>query len=429
MSSHRVDPELSTKALELATELILAICGGAAGPVVEVAHSAHLPTLVPIALNYAHLERLLGVSIAPADISKILSAVGCEILAEDSKSIKVQTPSWRFDLKIPEDLIEEIARVYGYDNITPQVPAFPLVVSPHKEIYNTRETLKNFLCARGLREVISFSFIDAKEHEHFKEGRIAQVLKNPISSDLSEMRLSVIPSLLKILQYNERRQVDTVRIFELGRIYDAHETPVLAGLLYGAREPQSWLTAERVDFYDAKGLLEALFEFLHIEDVRFKNQDLPSFIHPGQGVAIFVQDQCVGYVGALHPACQSAFDIKFVPLVFEVQLAALSKARFPEAVSISKFPGIRRDLALVVPEVHSAQALLDVIAAVPGDLLSDVFVFDVYQGEHVAKNYKSLAIALVLQHTDHTLVDNEVDSYVQQVMQALQSKLGVVLRT
>ena len=431
-ASHRfergVDPALPVRALELATELILEICGGAAGPVVDVANSAHLPVSATITLSYAHLEKLLGVSIAATEISKILSAVGCEILVEDSKSIAVKAPSWRFDLNIPEDLIEEVARVYGYDNIEPQVPVFPLAVRSHKEIDNAQETLKNFLCARGLREVISFSFIDAKEHEYFKEGRSAQVLQNPISSDLSEMRLSVIPSLLKILQYNERRQVDCVRIFELGRIYDAKETPVLAGLLYGAREPQSWLTAERLDFYDAKGLLEALFAFLHIENIQFKNQDLPSFIHPGQGVSIWVGGQCVGYVGALHPACQSAFEVKLVPFVFEVQLAALSQAQFPAVVNISKFPSIRRDLALVVPEIHSAQAVLDVIAAVPSDLLSDAFVFDVYQGEHVAKNHQSLAIALILQHTDHTLVDTEVEHYVQQVIQALQEKLSVVLR-
>ncbi len=431
-ASHRfergVDAALFMPALELATELILQTCGGAAGPIVEVTDAEHVPVAADITLSYAHLNKLLGMVIAATDIRKILTALGCEVLREDASSISVKAPTWRFDLKIPEDLIEEVARVYGYDHIAAEVPVFPLVSGARKEIDNPGHTLKNFLCARGLREVVSFSFIDAKEHEYFKEGRSAQVLKNPISSDLSEMRLSVIPSLLKILQYNERRQVDSVRIFEMGRIYDAHETPVLAGLLYGAREPQSWQSQERLDFYDLKGLLEALFDFLHIENVRFKAQDLPSFIHPGQGIAIFVRDQCVGYFGALHPACQSAFDLKFAPLVFEVHLAALAQAKFPEASNVSKFPSIRRDLALVVPEAHSAQAVLDVIAKVPG-LLADAFVFDVYQGEHVPKNYKSLAVALILQHADHTLVDAEVEEYVQQVLQALQSQLSVVLRT
>lgn len=424
-----VDPNLATEALELATQLILEVCGGEASSIFETTHKSNLPKPKEINLSYEQLEKLLGSAIDPQEIKHSLERIGCDIVRQDKKAIKVKTPTWRFDLHIPEDLIEEIARVHGYEKFVPQIPSFPLQVHRTKEMQNTPQALKDFLCARGLQEVITFSFIDAKEHQYFADGRIAHLLTNPISSDLSEMRLSLIPSLIKVLQYNERRQVDHVRIFELGRIYEDKETTMLAGLLYGMREPNSWYSKATLDFYDVKGLVESLCDFTDQKSFNFKTQDLPSWIHPGQGMSVWIRGVHVGYFGALHPACQNAFELKGTPLVFELALSSLLIGNHPEILPISKFPSIRRDLALVVPESCSAEAVIHAIVEVPSDLLADAFVFDVYQGEHVAHNHKSLAIALILQHNDHTLVDTEVEQYVQQVIAVLQNKLNIKLRT
>lgn len=424
-----VDPMLAPEALEFATQLILEVCGGEPSEIFENTHKSNLPKSSEISLTYERLEKLLGSSIEAKEIKKILEGLGCETLKQDKKGIKIKTPSWRFDLSIAEDLIEEIARVHGYENFAPQVPSFPLQIRATQEIQNSTSGLKEFLCARGLREVITFSFVDPKEQQDFKGERTAQVLNNPISSDLSEMRLSLIPSLLKVLQYNERRQIENVRIFELGHIYEAKETNMLAGLLYGMKEPHSWYGSAPLDFYDLKGVVEALFDFADVENVNFKTQELPAWVHPGQSLSIWVNGNKVGYCGALHPACQSHFDLKLSPWIFELELAALSIAKHPQILAISKFPSIRRDLALVVPIAHTAEQVLNTIIEVPGDLLEDAFIFDVYQGEHVAEGYKSLAVALILQHQDHTLVDTEVDAYIQEVKTALKAKLNIELRT
>jgi phenylalanyl-tRNA synthetase beta chain len=424
-----VDPNLAPEALELATQLILEICGGEASPIFENTHKSNLPKTIEITLNFERLEKLLGSSIDPKEINKILAGIGCEILKQDKKTIKVKTPSWRFDLTIPEDLIEEVARVHGYEQFAPQIPNFPLQVRATREIQNSTQGIKDFLCARGLREVITFSFVDPKEQQFFKEGKTAHVLTNPISSDLSEMRLSLIPSLLKVLQYNERRQVEDVRIFEIGCRYADQETISLSALLYGAKEPHNWYGNGSLDFYDLKGLVEALFNFAGVAKVNFKTKDLPGFLHPGQSLTIWVDDAKVGYLGALHPACQNAFDLKLTPWVVEIESAALSIGRHPQIVAISKFPSIRRDLALVVPEQHSAEAVLNAIVKIPNDLLNDAFVFDVYQGEHVKAGHKSVAVALILQHQDHTLVDEEVEQYIKAVVKKLNDKLQITLRT
>jgi phenylalanyl-tRNA synthetase beta chain len=423
-----VDPNLVHEALELASQLIIEVCGGSASSICETRHKSNLPKPNEITLTYEHLEKLLGTMIEPKEISKILTGIGCEILKQNKTAIKIKTPCWRFDLHIPEDLIEELVRVHGYEQIKAQIPAFPLQTRGTKELQNTPNELKDYLCARALREVITFSFVDAKDQAFFTETKSPQVLNNPISSDLSVMRLSLIPSLLKVLQYNERRQVESVRIFEMGRIYEATEINMLAGLLYGAREPQSWHGNNALDFYDLKGLIEGLFAFADVENVNFKTQDLPPWLHPGQGLSIWVNGQKVGYFGALHPACQSAFDLKLTPWVFELTLAALALSKRPKAFTISKFPSIRRDLALVMPENCPAEQVIKAIVEVPGDILADLFIFDVYQGEHIAAGYKSLALALILQHIDHTLVDTEVEAYIQQVIIVLK-QMNIVLRT
>lgn len=424
-----VDPNLAHEALELATHMILDVCGGEAANICETRHKSNLPKNFEIIMYYAHLEKLLGSGVDVKEIAKILDGIGCELIKQTKDFIKVKTPCWRFDLHIAEDLIEEIARVHGYDKFAPIIPSFPLQVRMTKEVHNSTQAIKDFLCARGMTEVITFSFVDPKEHQYFKDDRQARVLTNPLSSDLSEMRLSLMTSLLKVLQYNERRQVENVRIFEVGRIYETNEITMLGGLLYGQREPHNWQGNALIDFYDLKGLLEALFHFTLIDQIEFKNQGLPSWVHPGQSLSIWLNDKKIGYMGALHPQCQSAFDLKHLPYLFEIELSALSVGKPPKANPVSKFPSIRRDLALIIPEAHSAEIVLSVIKKVPGDLLADAYVFDVYQGEHVAKGHKSLAIALLLQHKDHTLVDTEVDQYIQGVVARLQSKLNAVLRT
>lgn len=427
-----VDFALPERAIELASQLIIDICGGEAAEIVVAKDKDHMPQSPEVTLYYRQVEKLLGQTIDVTEISKTLTGLGCKILKKDKTMIKIEAPSWRFDISIPEDLIEEVARIHGYDHFQPQVPSYPVKVGHKKEIQNELNSIKAFLCARGQREVITFSFIDSKDQQFFKGNKKVLSLKNPISSDLGEMRLSLMPSLIKVLQYNERRQIESIRIFEIGRIYEQQaesivETDTLGVLLYGAREPDNWYGNSLLDFYDLKGLIEALFQFTDI-DFNLKTTDIPAWVHPGQGASIWVNGENVGYLGALHPQCQAVFELKHTPLVFELKLSALDEGYMPKAKAISKYPSIRRDLALVVPETYSSEQIIKTIVQIQNDILMDVFIFDVYQGEHLAVGTKSIAVALILQHDDRTLVDEEVEKYLQQVKENL-NNLGIMLRT
>ena len=428
-----VDPDMVLPALHLATQLIIDLCGGEAGPVIELKQHQYLPVRAKITLSYAHLEKLLGVAISKEEVARILTGIGAKLEEQQVQALSLIPPSWRFDLKIPEDLIEEVARIKGYDHLPVKIPTLLLRANVQCEAEHTLADLKIFLGAQGLQEVLSFSFVDPELQQHFLTYEGVFNLTNPISQDLAQMRISLIPSIIKILQYNERRQQEDMRIFELGKTYVKQaegpvETLMLAGALMGARIPKNWQEHSALDFYDLKGLMERLFSFSRSTDLTFCSADLPAWLHPGQGVSVHLASENIGYFGALHPKFQALFAFKEPVFIFELKAQCLLRGHIPVAKPVSKYPSIRRDLALVVPNTKSAKSVLASIAQHKGALLKDCFIFDVYQGEHVLQGHKSLAIALILQHQDRTLVDSEVEAFIQELIIKLQAE-GMLLRS
>ena len=437
-ASHRfergVDPERVVPALERATALIIEICGGTPGPIVQSVHQAGLPSPAKITLAYAAVEKLLGLAVPAAEIESILQGVGCSIAAKNATELSVLTPSWRFDLNIPEDLIEEIARIKGYDAFPSKIPVLPVQAGRHKEAELCLDKLKDFLCAQGLQEVLSFSFVDPGLQQHFVANNIKPArLSNPISSDLAEMRVSLLPSLIKILQYNERRQQQEVRIFELGKTYvdvgaAYQETLMLAGVLTGARIPKHWQEQAAFDFYDLKGIIERLLSFSLGAESSYSQHKLPKWLHPGQGVCVNLQGEQIGYFGALHPELQILLELKQPVFIFELKADYLRTKRVPKAKDVSKYPTLRRDLALLIPEEKPAQEVLALIQENSAGMVLESFIFDVYQGEHLPSGYKSLAIALILQAAERTLTDKEVEACLAGLISKLQAA-GISLRS
>jgi len=439
-ASHRyergVDPELQRTAMERATALLLQIVGGEAGPVVEAVAPEHLPQKAPILLTAAKLDRILGHQIAKTEVSDILSRLGLKV-TETADGWQVLVPGYRFDISIAEDLIEEVARVYGYNNIPNVAPLAALKMRSFKEAALSVDTMRQLLVDRGYQEAITYSFVDPKVQQSLFPGVDALVLPNPISADMSAMRLNLWPGLLQAVQYNQSRQQNRLRLFEYGLkfIPDAtaeggvRQVPVIGGVIVGSLANEHWSIAERpVDFFDIKGDVEALLGLLSANDqVRFSAAE-HSALHPGQTAQVWVNNQAAGYVGALHPEAERKLGIKGKAYLFELELAALGERYIVQAQELSKYPANRRDLAIVVKsDVHFADIVAS-IKKVGVNQLVDLKLFDVYTGQGVADGFKSLAIALTLQDKARTLEDKDIQQVVNQVVSVLKDDFDATLR-
>ncbi|MGB1299044.1 MAG: phenylalanine--tRNA ligase subunit beta, partial [Psychrobium sp.] len=359
-ASHRyergVDPKLQFDAMERATELLLAIVGGQAGPIVEAVSEEHLPTSNQIELRRSRLERIVGISISDDQVTEILTRLGIETTAH-ADGWTCQSPSYRFDINIESDLIEEVARVYGYNNIPNVAPAALLTMSEHEEKALSVNDLRNAMVARGFNEAITYSFVDPKKQAVLFPELEPKVLPHPISADMSVMRVSLWTGLLAAVSNNQKRQQTRVRLFETGlRFYPdvssehgISQDPMIAGVIAGGISDEHWdLESRAVDFFDLKGDLEALMELTaDVEQFEFKKANLDA-LHPGQSAEIFVNDESVGFIGAIHPQHEKALGLNGRTIVFEIKQAALLQRKLPEAVAQSKFPANRRDIALVV---------------------------------------------------------------------------------
>jgi phenylalanyl-tRNA synthetase beta chain len=437
-SSHRfergVDPDLQRRALERATALVLAVVGGEPGPVIEAAAPEHLPRRPPIHLRAARIQRVLGLEVPGDEVEDILRRLGMEVLAEPG-GWRVKPPGFRFDVAIEEDLIEELARIAGYDRIPTTLPAGALAPAAAPEGSLGLDAVRGLLVARGYQEAITYSFVDPRLQERVEPGRTAIALENPLSSELSVMRTSLWPGLLAALQHNRNRQQARVRLFEAGLRFSRAEDggmaqePMLAGLVAGTRMPEQWgAPAAPVDFFDLKGDLEALLRLLGLHDAaRFEPARHPA-LHPGQCAELRWAGEGWGLLGALHPALAGALDLDGPVLLFELRQALLARARVPAFAPLSRYPAIRRDVAVVLDESVTAQTVSDVIGQAASDVLKDLQLFDVYRGERVDSGKKSLAVALYLQAASRTLTDSEVDAVVGDVVAALESRLGARLR-
>lgn len=439
-SSHRfergVDPEMQHKVMDRATRLVLDICGGEAGPVVEAKSDADLPKPAQILLRRSKLDKILGHHVPDSDVVEILERLGFSVVAGEG-SWQVTTATYRFDMAIEEDLIEEVARIYGYNNIPNVAPVASLRMSDHKETDLSLKRVRSLLVARGFQEAVTYSFVDPKLQNLVHPGEQAMVLPNPISSEMSAMRLSMFTGLLTAVGYNQSRQQGRVRLFESGLRFvpDIHaesgvrQQAMLGCVITGLQNDEHWsMESKTVDFFDLKGDLEAIIG-LTVSASEFSFRVAThSALHPGQCAEILRNDRVIGHIGAIHPSLEKPFGLNGKTIVFELELDALLHTSLPLAQAVSKFPANRRDIAVVVDESVSAGDVMKLIRKVGENQLVGINLFDVYLGKGVEPGKKSLAIALTLQDTTRTLEEKEIAETVDSVVSALKTEFNASLR-
>ncbi|MDY4296542.1 MULTISPECIES: phenylalanine--tRNA ligase subunit beta [unclassified Xanthomonas] len=420
-----VDPALPRQALELATRLVLELAGGRAGPVVEAALPEFLPAPAPIALRRARILRVLGIEIADADVERILRALGMDVVAS-ADGWQVTAPSRRFDVAIEEDLIEELARIHGYDRLPTTLPGGATRIAMDSETQLDERSVRRQLLARDLLETINYAFVDAALLDQWglHDGRVA--LANPLSAELAVMRPSLLPGLVAALGRNAARQAVRVRLFELGKVFAAAaeagaaptETQRVAAAVCGDADALQWgLPARKVDFHDLKGDLDALAAASGAR-LDYRPSAHP-FAHPTRSADVYRDDVRIGWIGQLHPRLLQAMQIDVDVLAFELDLAPLAARALPRAAELSRFPSVRRDLAVVVPDAVSWAALARSVRAAVGPLLREVVLFDRYVGAGVEAGCKSLAMGLILQDNTRTLTDRDVEAVVADAVAAL----------
>lgn len=440
-SSHRfergVDPQLARIAMERATALLLEIVGGQAGPVIEAAVESKLPARRFVTLRAARLEQMLGIAISPREVTDILQRLGMEVGQEGDHWL-VRPPSFRFDIAIEADLIEEVARVHGYNELPKTRPVGRLVPAarpaPVQRSANIRQTLVN----RGYHEAITYSFISPQAQAMFAPGARTITLANPIADDMSEMRASLWPGLLQALAYNQNRQQGRVRFFEIGLKYsmqgsDIKEEKYVAGLASGARFAEQWgmdrAANPDVDFYDVKGDLDALLQSSeHPASFHFEAAEHPA-LQPGRTARIVSQQHgAVGWLGDLHPANARALGLDGRVVLFELRENVLGRESAARFIELSKFPAIRRDLAFIVDQKTESGALRETIVESAEGALVDLQLFDVFHMKGVDSGKKSLAFGLTLQEFSRTLTDREADSLIKRVVAEVSRKHNAKLR-
>lgn len=429
-----VDFQLQRAAIERATQLIVLICGGLPGPVVEAVAPDHLPARRPVRLRTARVAKVLGIAFTAGQIEKLLQGLGFA-LQRAGDDFVITPPSHRFDIAIEEDLIEEVARVHGYDNIPALPPQASLAMLPLPEARRLPMQVRRLLAERGYHEVVTYSFVDSAWETDFTGNAAPIALANPIASQMAVMRSGLIAGLADVLATNRKRQNERVRVFEIGRCFlpDGADQPVngfrqplrLAGLLAGPALPEQWGAATRnADFYDAKGDLEALFAPRRL---RFEKVIHPA-LHPGRAATVRLDGNAIGIVGEVHPQWVQKYELGPAPMVFEIELEALLAAAMPTYTEVSRLPAVVRDIALVVAQDQAFQPLLDGLRTAAPPIVREIVLFDVYQGKGLQPGQKSLAFRVVMQDTERTLADAEIDAAVVALVHAAVRDFAAALR-
>ena len=429
-----VDFALAGQAIERATRLILDICGGEAGPVVEAVAADRLPARAPIRLRASRVRRVLGIDLSADAVAGMFERLDLQVSREGDDFI-VTPPSYRFDVEIEEDLIEEIARIHGYDNIPSHAPRGPITMLPRPEAKRDVMSLRRQVAAREYQEVINFAFVEEAWEKDFAGNTNPVRLANPIASQMSVMRSTLIGGLVANVVTNRKRQTTRVRVFEIGRCFarDAAGQPVegfhqpvrIAALAAGFAKPEQWGEANRnVDFFDVKADLEAL---LFPRVAEFERASHPA-LHPGRSAAVKVDGKAVGFIGELHPVWVQRYELGTAPVVFELDLDVLLQSVTPAYAELSRFPAVTRDLALVVDQQVASSVLLAGLQAVAPAIVQRIELFDQYQGKGVEPNRKSLAFRVVMQETQRTLEDAEVDAAMAALTRHAEEALGAKLR-
>jgi len=438
-SSHRfergVDAQLQQRAMERATQLIVDIAGGVVGSIQEVADESAIPQAETILLRKERLERTLGLTLSEDEVTETLTGLGLAVEVQEG-GWKTVPPSWRFDLAIEADLIEEVGRIYGYDQLPSTHPELSAEIRKDPESKVALRKIRQTLVEHGYHEVITYSFVDPQMQKLLDPECEALALANPISNDLSVMRTTLWPGLLQSLGFNTKRQQSQVRMFETGLSFVPSDSGLqqkrkIAGLIYGESSPEQWgSSGEAVDFFDMKGDLAPLLSPLDSAEhpLRFV-VDQHAVLHPGKSAKVMVGAQALGWMGAIHPGVAAELSLPKNIYLFEFDLEPLQKGNIPRFEPLSKFPMIRRDIALLVDQEVSAQALMDTVtASVSGELLRDLRLFDLYQGGNLESGQKSLALGIFLQHSDKTLTDEDVEGVISTVVERLESFHGAKLR-
>jgi phenylalanyl-tRNA synthetase beta chain len=413
-------------ALERATQLVLSICGGSAGPITQ--SLANLPVRNQVKLRYSRLQSVLGIEIPYATVGQLLTQLGFTY-TDNNEVFLVQAPSYRFDIAREEDLIEEIARLYGYDKIPAITPHANLAMLEYSERNLSVAVLRDMLQSQGYQEVITYSFVDEAWERDLLGNPSPIRLKNPIASNLSAMRSGLWGGLLDVLSYNLNRKQDRALLFEVGASYHAvasgyEEEQKVAGLFYGDFQPEQWSSSKReVDFYDVKATVDVLTH----QQAEYRVES-HSALHPGQTARIYINGQAQGWLGKLHPKWQQHYNLAKSAFLFELNVQALLATSLPSYQEVSKFLGVRRDIAVIVDVNIQVQSMIQAVKSANIPLLQHIQLFDVYQGKGIAENKKSLAFLVLIQDTHKTLVDTEAEAAMAELLKILENQFGAELR-
>jgi len=429
-----VDFELPMLAMHRASQLIAELAGGEFGPITVAENAALLPTRDAIELNQAQVDQLLGYSVDSAFITDALTRLGCEVTVKAEGEWSVVPPSYRYDMVIYQDLIEEVARIHGYDNIQISLPVIDVKLAKYQDQFELGQ-LRQTAVTLGYQEAISFSFADLKLEKQLNSHVKPLALANPISSDLAVMRSTLLSSLIPCVQYNVNRQQSRVRFFELGlrfdyqeanSIHDLKQIPTFALIATGSRTPESWHgKAQPMDFFDFKGDIEEILAAgrVKVEYVRSER----SWLHPGQSAEILVNGQSIGYFGRLHPSLEDELDLA-TTWVAELDQTAVLQTYVSNFTELSRFPSVRRDIALLINDKINVSEIQGLIEKTGGELLDSTWLFDVYTGQGVEEGKRSLAFALLWQHPSRTLEDAEIKSGMDNILQVLENTYQATLR-
>ncbi|MDC4891270.1 phenylalanine--tRNA ligase subunit beta [Acinetobacter baumannii] len=429
-----VDFELPLIAMNRASQLIQELAGGEFGPITVAEKADLLPKREAIELKQAQVDQLLGYKVTAEFITDALTRLGCEVTVQADGEWSVVPPSHRYDMAIYQDLIEEVARIDGYDNIQISLPSMDVQLAKYQDRFEIAQ-LRQTVVTLGYQEAISFSFADAKLEKQLNPQVSPLMLANPISSDLAAMRSTLLSSLIPCVQYNLNRQQSRVRFFELGlrfdyqnanSIQDLKQIPTLALVAVGSREPESWhAKSQPMDFFDFKGEVEEILAAgrVKVEYVRSER----SWLHPGQSAEILVDGQSIGYLGRLHPSLENELDLS-TTWVAELDQAAVLQSYVSNFTELSRFPSVRRDIALLISDNINVRDIQQLIEKTGGELLDSTWLFDVYTGQGVEEGKRSLAFALLWQHPSRTLEDAEIKSGMDNIIQVLENTYQATLR-
>lgn len=425
-----VDPELQERAIERMTALVVEICGASVGPLVLVEQAGAAEAVSPVPLRRQRIVQVLGCDIPDEQVEGVLASLGIELTA-NTEGWTAVVPSRRYDIRIEEDLLEELARVYGYHKIPRTSLSAPLKMAAVSETELSLKRVRSVLVERGYFEAISYSFVDPVLQAQVNPGVATLAVANPLASDLSEMRTSLWSGLLQAVQRNHNRQQPRIRLFEVGLQYHpvadgVDERKQLAGAVSGDIQAESWLPAKNSDFFSVKGDLEAVLSLVGT-GWRFEAAEHPA-LHLGRSARILRDGQAVGWIGELHPKLKERLDLTTNTVLFEVEMSALATRPLACSEPLVRFPSLRRDLAVLVPSATPAQAIIDTVRSAAVDKLVDVMVFDIYAGEGVPEGQKSVAFCLILQDFSRTLTDADVTQAVASVLEQLGKQLGASLR-